>query len=415
MGNNMTLPTQSRERLENLKFEHNECGRILKVEQLKKHDGRPFWLVTVKMVRYIENEMETKKVGGTWTFVSWNEIKNAVPDRLIYFDLTGAIWDKYEEMVQAEVDWTTKLKPIAAEPAKHSALMERRIKKSKTGIVSEHATDFMMSQVKGFEVSIDGMKLNPDDKVIVDFIMDSLAKDPIASPLLHPEAFKSTLQEIEAIGRNPQVLQGLPPITFIAQAFREATGLDWRESKITKHLNRVYEADWKGTLKCFYEDGHFRELTIRSRLLSDLVINRLGDIKDPSARATRRTDIPEESQLKHVFIFWFGTILGAIAASNIAQGKFEMFPKAFYTLPPKTRELWRYYTSHKKAGTKFIFHYVDWSAVLKLRAKQPSRRIGQARRHFDRLEKAFGVKFAAVGKGSKTEFVNRPEKTTLPA
>lgn len=116
------LPVQSKEKLDAMLAGYVHHGRIVKMSERQKQGGEPFWLITVRMKRWIEKEVWTGTEGriggeyktGEWTFVSWHPIQNAAPDRILHFDLTGNVWHDREEIGEAEVDWTTKLKPVKA-------------------------------------------------------------------------------------------------------------------------------------------------------------------------------------------------------------------------------------------------------------------------------------------------------------
>jgi hypothetical protein len=132
-GTEMSLPVQTKDELDDLYYNHEETGRILKIKQLSTRDGRPFWLFTVRMKRYFDIEknfrIESEERRGTWTFVSWKKIENAEADRRIFFDLTGNKWKDYEEIADVDIDWTTKFKPLGQEPMKAPALSAQAVEK----------------------------------------------------------------------------------------------------------------------------------------------------------------------------------------------------------------------------------------------------------------------------------------------
>ena len=129
----MQLPTQTEDELNETAREYSERGRILKVRQLATRDKRPFWLLTIRMTRFLEVvkdfSVELEETKGVWTFVSWREIINAEPDRIIYFDLAGRVWRDCEEIASASIDWTTKLKPLEQEPVKVPAKSTRAVER----------------------------------------------------------------------------------------------------------------------------------------------------------------------------------------------------------------------------------------------------------------------------------------------
>lgn len=129
----MNLPVQTEDELIEIAREYSERGRILKVQQLATRDKRPFWLLTIRMTRFLEVEkdfsVELEETKGVWTFVSWREIINAEPDRIIYFDLAGRVWRDCEEIAGAAINWTTKLKPLEPEPAGVPAMPTRAVER----------------------------------------------------------------------------------------------------------------------------------------------------------------------------------------------------------------------------------------------------------------------------------------------
>jgi len=398
-----TLPVQSKEKLERMRADYACHGRIVKISERQKKDGEPFWLVTVRMKRWIEKEVWTGVTGeikgeyqtGEWTFVSWHPIPNAAPDRILHFDLTGNAWQDHEEIGAAEVDWTTRLKPVKAAETKPAA---KKTGKFWTGVVTERGIVYMRLQLEDSEIECVLPRISPKAMWIVDCITDKIAKDPQFSPVLRPEVFRFSMEEIIALKFDSSVLGDLPAFELTDDEIREKTGrTDLHNSEIEKLFKEIKKAVFEVEQKCFYEGGKWREVNVFSSLLSDLVIDKKGT-------ASRRKNIPEASKAKRVYRFKLGTVCGAVVMSNLARRQFQIFPKEFYKMDLKAQELCRYACLFLGAAEGINIPLETASRIANITYNEPYRRIQKVAIRLKEAADVLKLRLIKKGEGERTIF-----------
>ncbi len=391
----MRLHKQDEEELRELRHSFDYWGRILEMREVRRKSGKPFWLFLVHRFEETIPDPEHSTPGNEKrkavykgiSLVSWRKVRYAEEGRKMFFDLIGNQWRGHEEIGNCAIDWTTKWKP-PADLAKRTGLSEAIVKKAQTGIISEDGFNFMAS----------GLGLSTKAKWIVDCMVDRIAKDPVISPLLQPEKFRFSLAEIKAVMRDPGVLQGFGFYDFTDDDIRDATGQELHGSEIRALIEEVKEASLQGALQYFYENGEWKKLEIFSRLIADLATESCGVAKHGKGG--------EGDIMKSRYLFHPGTISFVIFLSNVAYGKFGVYPKEFYAMSPGSQELWRHYVSHRKQGQRFWFHREAWLDLLEMPNDRPGRRVKQAEPHFAEIKKAMGKEFKKIGKSAKkTEFI----------
>jgi len=304
--------------------------------------------------------------------------------------------EEYKRKLEGDLK-STEDEPTASSPTKTITEPKRKLGLCSDKVTVSRGLDHMMGMTKVSENPTgDLSKLGELEEIILDCIIDSIAKDEV---LPNPKPHRLSIREVEF----------LPKIAHPSGPWREVDEDDLRSKTGLKLSGREWEAGFdrlagsarfSGKFKSFIVDGRYHEIEWRQTPLFPQ-----GFIIVRSGVSTRRKRIPEESKLKRTFLYQLHGPMSLLLRDGIARGRFGVLPKDLYAKRvnwPALR-IARYYDLWSGNHQGVDFAYPMLLKLLDLKdVSDVTQRIQQLDRYFNLVADTMHAQLAKRHRGRRT-------------
>jgi hypothetical protein len=342
--------------------------------------------------------------GFEYPIFNLRKIKNAKDGDEIFFSLRrtekGEYIDELDIIHHKEAPTATKERKKQGSSEVISSPLQRKLKKAAMGVVTEQSLNYLVSNRCGME-QCGLVGLSTKGKWILDCIVDNIVKDE--SFKTDPSIYLFSHSEFVQLVGSEEIIRDVALwFTLTDDNVRRITGRTdlrgWEIEELFREVRR--KANVEGRWKVFYDEGHWHEIQLDGSLISDLLEPKTCGI------ATRRKNISEKHREKKAYTFRLGTIAGLYILSNLAKGKFKVFPKDFYKMKFGSQEIYRYISSFEgdRRGVNLTYRGLSTLLGLKEYTSIPYKRTQQFKVYLEEICKVMGLSYKVKGRGEKTVF-----------